>query len=268
MDVKNQKFLILGVSKSGIAVAKYLLGRNSTCYLYDDSKSEKAKKNLFDLSQLGGEIVDKGQIERVLKEIDVLVISPGVAINHEIAVRAKEMKKRILGELEFGFLQFSPLTVAVTGTNGKTTTVSMIEWVLECVKEDVISVGNVGKPITSELENVKKGSVLVCETSSFQLESVNAFCPHIACVLNLSPDHLDRHYTMENYAFLKKRLLKNQTESEYAVLNYDDISVRGFAEGVKSKIVWVSANCETRDGAYVDGETLCYKEEGIMNKNE
>lgn len=264
MFIKKQKFLILGVSRSGYSVAKYLLENQGECYLFEQLKSQKIGTAIKELTALGAKVVRHDDVESVLQEIDVLVISPGVPINHDLAVKAKKLRKRIVGELEFGYLQFNPVMVAVTGTNGKTTTVTLID---EILKESMIKsvlVGNVGVPLTSKLAEVEKDTICVVEVSSFQLESINAFCPHISCVLNIAPDHLERHYTMDNYIYLKKRLLKNQRESEYSILNFDDEVVKTFVSETKSKIIWISTKSRI-DGAYCNNGKIYYKDEYILD---
>ena len=267
MFVKIQKFLILGASKSGRWATKYLLSKNATCYVYEELKSPKIDETIKELQELGANVVTRNQLETLLAEIDVVIISPGVPINHEIAVKAKAMGKRIIGELEFGFGQFTPPIIAVTGTNGKTTTVSLIDSILKKAGIKSELVGNVGVPITSKLCDIDRDTVCVAEVSSFQLESVNALCPHVACVLNIAPDHLERHYSMENYIYLKKRLLKNQRESEYSVLNFDDATVKSFFSETRGKVIWVSTK-EKVDGAYRENGKLCFKGEYIVDENE
>ncbi len=263
MYVKMQKFLVLGVSKSGYAVARYLLENGAECYLYEQLQSDKITKSINALTELGGKLVKDQSVESVLDIIDVLVISPGMPINHEIAVKAKQKGKRIIGELEFGFLNFLPTNIAVTGTNGKTTTVYLIQAILKESGLKNALVGNVGIPITGELNSIEKQTVCITEVSSFQLESVHLFCPHIACILNIAPDHLERHYSMENYILLKKRIFQNQRESEYTVLNYDDQTVRELAPDTKAKVVYVSIK-ERVEGAYVYNESVYYKDELLM----
>ncbi|MBR1983838.1 MAG: UDP-N-acetylmuramoyl-L-alanine--D-glutamate ligase, partial [Clostridia bacterium] len=157
--------------------------------------------------------------------------------------------------------------VGVTGTNGKTTTVSLINAILKENKIKTALVGNVGKPITSEIEKIDKNTVCVTEISSFQLESVQSICPHISCVLNIAPDHLERHYSMENYVYLKKKLLKNQTATEYTVLNYDDEIVKSFHLESNAKPIFVSLK-EQVDGAYLVGDKIYYRNEFIIHINE
>lgn len=262
MYIKNRKFLILGVSKSGIAAAKYLLNGNADCFYYEEMSSEKIRAAKRELNVLGGKEATADNIDAVLSAIEIVVISPGVPINHPVAVRAKSLGKRIIGEFELGFESFIPPFIGVTGTNGKTTTVSLIDAILKVAGVNGKLVGNVGVPITSELDGGSKDSVYVAEVSSFQLESVSEFHPYISCVLNVSPDHLERHYSMENYIFLKKRIFANQRESDYCVLNYDDETVRSFYPDVKAKVVWVSCEEEV-DGAYLKDGALYFKGERI-----
>lgn len=265
MYIKTQKFLILGASKSGFAVAKYLVERGANCKIYEELKTPKVEKALEKIKELGLSNLTREQALNSLKEIDILVISPGVPINHELAVKAKQLNKRIMGELEFAYSTFNPPIIAVTGTNGKTTTVTLIDAILERAQKSRQLVGNVGIPMTEKLSEITNDTVLVTEVSSFQLESVNSFCPHVSCVLNIAPDHLERHYGMENYVFLKKRIFKNQRESEFTVLNFDDQTVKNFYPEVKSNVVWVSIKGKV-EGAYRREGKLYYYDEYIMDE--
>ncbi len=267
MNVKSQKFLVLGASKSGFAVAKDILEAGGDCSVLEELNTEKARSAINNLSKLGVKCLDRATADQKLSSFDVLVLSPGVPINHDIAVKAKSLGIRIIGEMEYGFLRFIPPIVAVTGTNGKTTTVSLISSILSEAGVENQLVGNVGTPITSSLSKINTSTVCVTEISSFQLESVHAFLPHIACVLNITPDHLERHYTMGNYIFLKKRLVKNLRESEFAVLNFDDQTVKGFYTETKAKVVWVSVN-EKVDGAYRINGNLYFSEQLIISESE
>ena len=238
MNFKRQTFLIVGISKSGVSATLFLLERGAKCYIYEELSSPKIDESISRLIEKGAIKTSKTDIDGVLEVIDIVVLSPGVPINHFIPVKAKELGKKITGELELGLTQYPYPFVAITGTNGKTTTVSMVDYTLKAGGFLSKSLGNIGTPVTSE--NLTENDIPVVEVSSFQLETVSLLCPHIAVILNLSPDHLERHYTMENYIFLKKRLLKNLTESEFAVLNYDDLTVRSFAEETKAKVLWFS----------------------------
>ncbi len=267
MDIKRQKFLILGVSKSGYSAGKYILQSGGKCILYEENKSPKINQAVEELLSLGATLSAVPISEETLTEIDVVVISPGVPISHEVAVKAKTLGKRIIGEMEFAFMQTLPTIVAVTGTNGKTTTVSLIDCILKKSSRKSLLVGNIGVPVSSKIEEMDKNTVCVTEVSSFQLEGVSAFCPHVACVLNISPDHLERHYDMQTYTFLKKRILKNQKESEYSVLNYDDAEVRSMFTENKAKIIWVSLK-ERVIGAYAKDGNIFFNDEHVMNVSD
>lgn len=267
MYLKTQKFLILGVSKSGFAVANYILENKGQCYLFEELSSPKIDESIKKLLDLGAKRVNNENIDKILLMIDIVVISPGVPINHRVAVMAKNLSKRIIGELEFGCLQFLPPTIAITGTNGKTTTASLVHSIFNEQQRNSVLVGNVGVPITEKISEIDRETVCIAEVSSFQLESTFLFCPHISCVLNISPDHLERHYSMDNYIFLKKRIFKNQRESEYVILNYDDDIVRSFAKEVKAKVLYVSLKGKV-DGAYRIDDKLYFNDEFIMKQSD
>lgn len=264
MNVKNQKFLILGLSKSGEAAARYILNKGGKCRLYEEKESPAIKETIDSLSTLGGVFVFGEEDDQILSDIDVVVVSPGVPINHRLLIKAKEKRIRISSELEFGFEMAKPVTVGVTGTNGKTTTVSLINHILNCYTQKSVLVGNVGVPVSKKVEEIIDSGLCVAEVSSFQLESISTFSPHIACVLNVTPDHLERHYTMENYVFLKKRILQNLTLSDYAILNYDDEIVRAFHKENKGKTIFISL--ENKVNAYRERGCLYYNGEFVIEQ--
>lgn len=256
MDIKRQKFLVFGLSKSGVAAAKFLLARGGEVHIYEELDSDKIRQNRAELIELGAK-----EAEGDRTGCDVLVLSPGVPINHPLAVEYRKLGKRVTGELELGALYLKAPVAAVTGTNGKTTVCKLVSEMLSAGGVKNVLCGNVGAPLTGEADRLGGDQVAVVEVSSFQLETAHLFTPHVACVLNLSPDHLDRHYTMENYAFLKKRILKNMRESETVVLNADDERVRAFAEGAKCRIVWFSAREKANGACISEGKLFLYGEE-------
>lgn len=266
MYIQKQKFLVLGLSKSGEAAARYLLSQGAETYVHDEADTEKVRAQRERLQEAGARWLPREQLFSAVEICDAVVLSPGVPVDHPLAVAFKRAKKAVLGETELAARGFSGLCVAVTGTNGKTTTVSMLEKVLCDAGLPAKACGNIGVPMIGLLNGEEK-SVAVAEISSFQLETLNSFCPHIAVVLNVTEDHLNRHYNMENYVFLKRKLLKNLTETEYAVLNYDDPIVRAFSEGVKCKIVWFSVR-ERVDGAYFSGGDIYFGEQKILSADE
>lgn len=266
MDIRRQKFLVMGLSKSGEAAATFLLSQGAHVGIYDDLENERISLMKSRLVEAGAEDISKDGLNETVAKFDALVLSPGIPIDHPIAVAFKRAGKAVLGETELAARYFKGLSVGITGTNGKTTTVSMVEKVLRDSGFTAKACGNIGAPMLEVLSE-PDDTVAVAEISSFQLETLNSFCPHIAVVLNVTEDHLNRHYNMENYIFLKRKLLKNLTETEYAVLNYDDPIVRAFAEGLKAKTLWFSLR-ERVKGAYFFEGDLYYGEEKILSAEE
>ena len=259
------KFLVLGLSKSGIAASKLLLSHGATVYVYDQFISSRIKSAQEELSACGAICVQKESLDRVLTAVDTLVLSPGIAIDNSIAVRAHALKKRIIGELELGSYFLQAPAIAVTGTNGKTTTVCMIESILKCANKETLALGNVGVPLCKKVESLSRSGVAVIEVSSFQMETTRSFVPHIACLTNITEDHLNRHYTMANYVYLKKRLFLNLRESEYAVLNAECPYSGEVAEATKAKILYFSTSRQT-NGAYVTGGKIYYDSEFLFTE--
>ena len=266
MYPKNQVFFVLGLSRSGKSVAEYLLKRGATVYLYDDIVCDRVEQLAKALQEKGAKRLQKEELATAPEFCDALVLSPGIPIDHPLAVAFKRKGKAVLGETEIATRDMRATTVAVTGTNGKTTTVSMLTQTLEKGGLKVNACGNIGLPMV-DFCGMDSDAVAVAEISSFQLETLNSLRPHIAVVLNVTEDHLNRHYTMENYVFLKAKLLKNLTEMEYAVLNYDDLTVRDFAEKTKAKILYFSTK-ERVIGAYYEEGNLYFGKEKIISEKE
>ena len=264
MYFPEQTFLVAGISRSGIAAAEYLLGKGAKVYLYDDVSDEAVRDATEKLVTKGAHAVKKEELTSRGELCDVLVLSPGIPIDHPLPVMFKRMGKAVVGEAELGARALCCPVVAVTGTNGKTTVVSMLEHVFRTAGKKTVACGNIGKPITACLKELGEDGIAAMEVSSFQLETLTSLRPHIAIELNVTEDHLNRHYTMENYIFLKQRLLKNCAESEYAVLNYDDAIVRTFAEKTHANVVWFSL-AEQVDGAYCREDNLYWRGERVMS---
>ncbi len=267
MYFPEQTFLVAGVSRSGIAAAEYLLGSGAKVFVYDDVEDDAVKSAVRSLVSKGAHALNKEDAETSAERCDVLVLSPGIPIDHPLPVTFKRMGKAVIGEAELGARALTAPCVAVTGTNGKTTTVTLIEHILRAAGRRAVACGNIGKPITACLKELSPETVAVAEISSFQLETLTSLRPHVAVVLNVAEDHLNRHYTMENYIFLKQRLLKNCTESEYAVLDRDDPVVRTFAEKTRAHVVWFSLSEET-NGAYVRDGAFYFRGERILSLSD
>ena len=264
MNYKTQKFLVAGMSRSGAASCDFLLARGASVCIYDDVPGDAVKKRMEELAAKGARILPAEAVASAAEECDVLVLSPGIPIDHELPVFFRKKGKRIIGEAELGCLNLRSPLVAVTGTNGKTTTVTMIDEILRAAGVHSVACGNIGIPLTSCVEKLGWEDVAVMEVSSFQLETLTSICPHVAVVTNIAEDHLERHYSMENYIFLKSKLLRNMRESEYAVLNYDDERVRAFAEEARCPVRWFSVR-ERVAGACLFEGGLYYENEKIMD---
>ena len=262
MYCKLMSFLVVGLKKSGVMASMLLLEKGATVYAYDDNKSNALNGSIEQLCKKGLQIVDNP--EPVLDKVDAVVLSPGVPIDHDVSVLAKSLKKRVIGEMELASLFIKAPIIGVTGTNGKTTTCSLISHVLTSANEKNELVGNIGTPLSAIASKNLEDALVVLEISSFQLETIYSLTPHIACVLNVSEDHLDRHYNMDNYVFLKKKLLLNLRESEYAVLNFDDKIVKSFSNDTRAKVIWFSTKQKV-EGAYILDEDVYYGEEKITS---
>ncbi len=253
MYFKGQKFFVAGMSVSGESSARFLLERGAEVYLYDDVVSEKVAAVMNELAGIGAHIVKAENCDYAVNLCDILVLSPGIPIDTAIPLAFRKQGKSIIGEEELGALFLRATAVAVTGTNGKTSTVTMLNDVLNACGCHSVACGNNGNPLVREVEKLTFNDYAVIEISSFQLETLTSLKPHIAVITNISEDHLNRHYNMENYIYLKSKILRNLRESEYAVLNYDDPVVRSFAKNTKAKVVYFSVQSKVAGAYYENG---------------
>ena len=267
MFFKGQRFFIAGMSVSGEGSARFLLERGAEVYVYDDVVSDNIAKVYAELRGLGAHIVTAENCDAAAEKCDILVLSPGIPIDTALPVFFRKRGKAIIGEEELAALYLRATAVAVTGTNGKTTTVSMLNEVINACGQHSVACGNNGNPLIREVEELGFKDFAVIEISSFQLETLTSLRPHIAVITNITEDHLNRHYNMENYIFLKSKLLRNLRESEYAVLNYDDPIVRGLAKNTKAKVVYFSIQSRV-EGAYFQDGALYYNGEKYLYVNE
>ncbi len=274
MKFKNEKFLVFGMQRSGVNAALCLLSQGAIVSIYDDDSGVYDTAFCKTVIEKGAEIAhyieeneENYEALNSLFDCDVVVVSPGVSADNSLLVKLKRLNKRIIGELELGYLLSRAPIIAVSGTNGKTTVSTILHKVLTDAGETCFLGGNVGTPFSEFALSTVPTDVCVLEVSSFQLETVSSFTPHIAVMLNVTEDHLDRHYSMENYCYLKKRLFKNLRESEWAVLNYDDAIVRGFSKDLKCKVAWFSAKTKV-DGAYYEDGKIFYNGEEILDADD
>ena len=254
MDFAGKKVLIIGAGKSGTAAARLLKGQNADIILHDDKKQDV--ESLIDKIGPGfnGRIEFEKLSDESKKNLDYLVLSPGVPIDAPLVMELKALGPKVIGEVELAYYFTKGKIVAVTGTNGKTTTTALTGYLVGKKYENTLIGGNIGIPYTEICLNSSENGVTVAEMSSFQLDTTDAFHPYISMILNITPDHLDRHHTMENYINAKLACTRNQTEDELCILNYDDPILREKAKGIKAKICWFSSRSELENGmVYKDG---------------
>jgi UDP-N-acetylmuramoylalanine--D-glutamate ligase len=273
MQLQGKRVLVFGAGKSGISATRLLQRQNAFVILYD-SNTELTKKNFedqFDTEKnfhlVTGELTDD-----LITGLDLLVISPGVAIDHPAVVRIQQENIPVWGEIELAYRISKGKIVGITGTNGKTTTTTLVGEIMNTYFDEVYVVGNIGNPYTDVAMETTEQSVAVIELSSFQLETIHEFKPDVSAILNITPDHLNRHHTMENYIAMKENVAKNQTISEVCILNYEDDVLREMAKGLKTKVVFYSSIHKLEDGLYLEGEDIYYSSQGsrefVVNINE
>ena len=253
MDMQGKKVLVAGLARSGIAAARLLCGRGAKVVLYDQKTDmPKVREALADLPlewHLGEDPL------ALALACDLVVISPGIPSESAWIVQAREKGKTVIGELELGFDLALGTTVAITGTNGKTTTTSLVGEMFANAGKLTHIVGNIGNPITSVVEDTHAEDVLVVEVSSFQLETIETFRPAVSAVLNITEDHLNRHGTMEEYIRLKERIFENQRAGDCLVLNWDDPTVKAMAGRAQCDVLYFSTKEIPPAGAWVqDGQ--------------
>lgn len=261
MDLTDKKVVVVGTGVSGMGAVKLLSETSADITLYDGNdkadRDEILKKipDDCDLRLIIGEMPDE-----VVKETDLLVISPGVPIDSDIVKLFEKENVPVWGEIELAYNFEKGTVFAITGTNGKTTTTTLVGEIMKKYNNQTFVVGNIGNSYTSEVLKTTKDSYTVAEISSFQLETIREFAPKGSTILNITPDHLNRHYTMENYAAVKESITKNQwkvREDDYCVLNYDDKVLREFGKTIKNP-VYFSRKEKPSKGAYLDGRIIRY----------
>lgn len=261
MELKGKNVLILGLARSGIAAAIELinLGAKVTA---SDMKSKGELKDIAALESKGAQLVFGEHPLSLLNGCDLIVLSPGVPSDINILDEARKRDIPIISELELGFWFAKAPIIAVTGTNGKTTTTTLIGEIFKNEGKNITLAGNIGIPLVREVEKAEAKDFLIVEVSSFQLENIMHFKPKISVILNISEDHLNRHKTFENYIETKARIFENQTEEDYAVLNYDDPIVRSFIKRIKAKTMFFSQKEELSRGIYVKNGVIVIRENG------
>ena len=260
MDIAGKNVLVFGSGISGIGAAGLLEERGASVTLYDGNDK-------LDAEEIRGKMKDGAKTDIVLGEfpeeflgkLDLVIISPGVPTDLPIVNRMREADIPVVGEIELAYELGKGEVLAITGTNGKTTTTALLGEIMKAVYDSAFVVGNIGIPYTNVVDETRDDSVIVAEMSSFQLESIVDFRPRVSAVLNITPDHLNRHHTMEAYIQAKKNVAINQTAEDTCVLNYEDEVLREFGETLQTKVLYFSSKRKLDKGIYLDDGNIIYR---------
>ncbi len=267
MDIREKQFLVIGTGKSGIAAAELLQKEQIAVRLYDSNenldKQAFYEKNpdLLDVALITGTLP-----EEEMRNTDILVLSPGVPTDLPMVDTMREMGIAIWGEIELAYAFAKGAVLAITGTNGKTTTTSLLGEIMKNYFKEVFVVGNIGIPYTSVAADTTEESVTVAEISSFQLETIHTFAPKVTAILNITPDHLNRHHTMENYIAAKESITKNQGAEDLCVLNYEDEVLHDFGKQLKVPVIWFSSERELEEGYYLKDDIIYFAKAGKVTE--
>ena len=252
MKMKDTKVLIIGMGRSGRAAAKALIDKGAVVSIQDSKDSASFEPEFLEEMKAGGVTEYLGCVPEDMSAFDMLILSPGVPPTLGFIEDARKAGAEIIGELELAYRLCKGRFVAITGTNGKTTTTTLVGEIYKAAGRDTIVGGNIGNAIAVDAMNAGENTWMITETSSFQLETIRHFRPVVSAILNLTPDHMDRHKTMENYGRAKAQVFANQSEEEYCVLNYDDPACFELAEreGCRATVVPFSRKHELEFGAF------------------
>ncbi|MEI3244767.1 MAG: UDP-N-acetylmuramoyl-L-alanine--D-glutamate ligase [Lachnospiraceae bacterium] len=272
MEFSGKKVLVFGTGISGIGAADLLTAKGANVILYDGNDNADKEKILSKLKvPEKTALVLEELSDSLMDTLDMVVLSPGVPTDLPVVLKMKEKKIPIIGEVELAYQTGAGTVYAITGTNGKTTTTALLGKIMDEYYPEVYVVGNIGTPYTSVSTQMTKNAVTVAEISSFQLETIRAFHPHVSAILNITEDHLNRHHTMEEYIRVKELITENQTMQDVVVLNYEDEVLRAFGEKIRGQVqvLYFSSQRSLSEGICLEGEeiVLRWKKEEIRILN-
>ena len=267
MDLKDKRVLVVGSGISGIGAVEALHHAGARALLFDENE----KLNIDDVRAkikpgIEADIVIGTLSEEEKTRIELMVLSPGVPTDTAFVEEFRKRGVKIWGEIELAYELGRGTVIAITGTNGKTTTTTLVGEIMAAHCKDVDVVGNIGTPYTLTALDATEETVTVAEISSFQLETIERFKPQVSAILNITPDQLNRHHTMENYAAAKEAVCKNQTQDEVCVLNYENSYTRAFGERCPARVVWFSSERRLEEGFYLEGEEIFQAKNGVSEK--
>lgn len=274
MDLKNKNILLVGLAKTGVSTIKKLNKLGANIIVNDIKPKEKLEGIIEEIDNLDNIEYVLGKHLENIENIDLTIVSPGVPLDLPFIEKIKSEGIKIIGEVELAYkLSKNPTFIGITGTNGKTTTTSLVGEMFKKANKDTYIVGNIGNPVIDTVDLTNENSYLVTELSSFQLESIEDFKPKVSTIINITEDHLNRHHTMENYINAKARIFKNQDKTDFTILNYDDSIVRDLGKSSNGNVLYFSIKEEVKQGAYLDkNNNIVIKVDGeelvLMNKSE
>lgn len=259
MQFKDKTFLVVGTGKSGVAAVSLLSNKGADIIVVEGNDRLEKEEVIARFNQGADFELVIGEVsEEVLNRVDIAVISPGVPIDSPLVLRLNEKKIPVWGEIELAYICGKGKVYAITGTNGKTTTTALTGEIMKTYYDSVFVVGNIGMPYTEYADDMTDDSVTVAEISSFQLETIHKFKPEVSAILNITPDHLNRHHTMECYVKTKARIAQNQSGREVCVLNYEDEYLRNAAKDINADVFWFSSEHILERGIWMEGEEIIY----------
>jgi UDP-N-acetylmuramoylalanine--D-glutamate ligase len=260
MELKDKRVLVVGLGKSGVASALFMKERGARVTVSDTKSGDELRNEIPVLLDHGITVETGGHGDRTFRGQDLIVVSPGVPVDAPPLVQARAAGENVIGEIELA-AQFLPgPIVAITGSNGKTTTTTLTGEIMTAAGFAALVGGNIGTPAISLADRAQPETVIVLEVSSFQLETIQTFRPKVAVVLNVTPDHLDRHRTLEVYVDAKARIFENQQASDFAVLNADDPICVTLAARTRAQVFWFSRQKEVQDGAWVRDGSIFFRD--------
>jgi UDP-N-acetylmuramoylalanine--D-glutamate ligase len=260
MDLQNKRVLVVGLGKSGVASALFLKSRGARVTVSDSKPEAELHDEILLLLEHGITVETGGHGDRTFRGQDLIVVSPGVPVDAPQLVQARNLGESVIGEIELA-AQFLPgQIVAITGANGKTTTTALAGEIIAAGKFPILVGGNIGTPAISFVDRAGPATWTVLEVSSFQLETIVEFRPRIAVILNITPDHLDRHKTFDNYVNAKARIFENQRQNDFTVLNDDDPVAGGLSDRTRAQLFWFSRKKEIDRGAFVRGTHIYFRD--------
>ena len=260
MDLKDKRVLVVGLGKSGVASALFLKSRGARVTVSDSKPEAELRDEILLLLEHGITVETGGHGDRTFRGQDLIVVSPGVPVDAPQLVQARNLGEPVIGEIELAAQFLAGPIVAITGANGKTTTTSLAGEIIAAGNFSTLVGGNIGTPAISFVDQAGAATWTVLEVSSFQLETIVAFHPRIAVVLNITPDHLDRHKTFDNYVNAKARIFENQRTEDFSILNADDPTAAALAGRTRAQVIWFSRKKEVERGAFARGGHLYFRD--------